>query len=91
MKHNKIVSNFEGNEFERKKIQDYENDDDDDDDISDDDEIIPDSRKTLVEPSPVFLPDQYDTDHLHRHYRRDESIKDFQKDSIGSSPVLVGI
>ncbi|XP_050539992.1 dystroglycan 1 [Daktulosphaira vitifoliae] len=89
MKHSKVITNFEiGDSEEKKNVQDDINNDEDDDDISDDDEIIPDSRKTLVEPSPVFLPDQYDTDHLHRHHRRDESVMDFQKDSISPSPVL---
>lgn len=43
----------------------------------------------LIEPSPVFLPDQYDTDHLHRQHRsRDDSVLNIPK-GINSSPVQV--
>ncbi|XP_050422099.1 dystroglycan 1 [Adelges cooleyi] len=94
-KHDKIAANFDDDDDETKQgvkenDTDDENDDDDNDD-DDDDEIVPDTRKTLVEPSPVFLPDQYDTDHLHRHYRRDENVLDAQKSVINSTPVLKAI
>ncbi|VVC32541.1 Hypothetical protein CINCED_3A011068 [Cinara cedri] len=63
-------------------------DNESDDDVDDDEEIIPDTRQTLVEPSPVFIFDQYATDRLHRHHRRDESILVIPKDiMINTEPV----
>lgn len=67
-------------------LKNNESDEDDDDE---EEEIVPDTRQTLIEPSPVFLPVQYDTDHLHRHHRRDESVLNNPKDVINSTPVQV--
>lgn len=67
-----------------KPLRDSESDDDDEEE-----EIVPDTRQTLVEPSPVFSPDQFDTDHLHRHHRRDESVLNNPKGIINSSPIQV--
>lgn len=61
-----------------------------DDDDEDEDDIVPDTRQIMnIEPSPVFIPDQFDTDHLHRHQRRDESILNMAKGTINSTPVEV--
>jgi len=60
----------------------------DNDDDDDEEEIIPDTRQTIIEPSPVYIPHQYDTDHYHRHHRRDESVLNIPKD-ISSTPVQV--
>lgn len=62
---------------------------DSEDDDDDEEEIIPDTRQTLIEPSPVYLPIQYDTDHLHRHHRRDESVLNIPNGGINSTPVQV--
>lgn len=64
-------------------------DSEDDDEDDDDEEIIPDTRQTLIEPSPVYLPIQYDTDHFHRHHRRDESVLNVPNGDINSTPVQV--
>lgn len=61
----------------------------DSEDDDDEEEIVPDTRQTLIEPSPVYLPVQYDTDHFHRHHRRDESILNISNGSINSTPVQV--
>lgn len=42
-----------------------------------------------IEPSPVFLPVEYETDRLHRHHRRDESVLNIPKGIIDSTPVQV--
>lgn len=86
-KHDKFLTNFESDDYDETKntLKDRESDDDDEDE----EEIIPDTRQTLVEPSPVFIYDQYHTDHLHRHHRRDESILLIPKDIINSTPVQV--
>lgn len=81
----KTLGNSDDYDDETKVIHRGSESDDDDDE----EEIVPDTRQTLIEPSPVFLRDQYDTDHLHRHHRRDESVLNFPKDIINSTPVQV--
>lgn len=61
----------------------------DNDDEEEEEEIIPDVRQTIIEPSPVYIPHYYDTDHYHRHHRRDESVLNIPKDIINSTPVQV--
>jgi len=61
----------------------------DNDDDDEEDEIVPDTRQTIIEPSPVYIPHMYDTDHYHRHHRRDESVLNIPKDIIDSTPVQV--
>jgi len=60
----------------------------DNDDDDEEEEIIPDTRQTIIEPSPVYILHKYDTDHYHRHHRRDESVLNMPKD-INSTPVQV--
>jgi len=85
-KHDKLLSNYEPDYDDTKNtLKDSESDDDEEEE----EEIVPDTRQTLVEPSPVFLPDQYDTDHLHRQHRsRDDFVLKGPKD-IDSTPVQV--
>lgn len=66
-------------------------DDASDDGTSDDDneEIIPNQMLPIIEPSPIYLPHMYDTDHLHRHHRRDESTLNIPKGIISSTPAHV--
>lgn len=59
------------------------------DDDDEEEEIIPDTRQLIIEPSPSFLNHQYDTDHYHRHHRRDESVLNIPKGIINSTPVQV--
>lgn len=61
----------------------------DNNDEDEEEEIIPDTRQTIIEPSPVYIPHQYDTDHYRRHHRRDESVLNIPKDIINSTPVQV--
>lgn len=61
----------------------------DNDDDDEEEEIIPDTRQTIIEPSPVYIPHIYDSDHYHRHHRRDESVLNIPKDIIDSTPVQV--
>lgn len=87
-KHEKSFTNIDSDDYDETKntLKDREIDDDDEDE----EEIIPDTRQTLVEPSPVFIFDQYATDHLHRHHRRDESILSIPNDIIiNSTPFQV--
>lgn len=83
-KHDKTY--FESDDYDDAKNNLKDSDVDDDDE---EEEIVPDTRQTLVEPSPVFLPDLYDSDHLHRHHRRDESVLNIRNSVINSSPVQV--
>ncbi|XP_026809474.1 dystroglycan [Rhopalosiphum maidis] len=57
------------------------------DDDEEEEEIIPDTRQLIIEPSPSYINHQYDTDHYHRHHRRDESVLNIPKDIINSTPV----
>ncbi|KAE9531612.1 hypothetical protein AGLY_010818 [Aphis glycines] len=57
------------------------------DDDDEEEEIIPDTRQLIIEPSPSYLNHQYDTDHYHRHHRRDESVLNIPKGIINSTPV----
>jgi len=59
------------------------------DDDEEEEEIIPDTRQLIIEPSPSYINHQYDTDHYHRHHRRDESVLNIPKDIINSTPVQV--
>lgn len=83
-----ILGNVKSDDYDETKnvLRDSESDSNDDEE---EEEIIPDTRQTLIEPSPVFLPVMYDTDHFHRHHRRDESVLNIPKDIINSTPVQV--
>lgn len=81
---NKNKGNVEFGDYGETKnvLKDSESDDDEEEDI------VPDVM-TIIEPSPVFLPREYDPTHYHRHHRRDESVLNIPKDIINSTPVPV--
>lgn len=84
------TANFESNDYDdANNVQKDSRSDDVDIDEDINEEIVPDKGQTIIEPSPVFLPDQYDTNHLHRQHRsRDDSLMNIPKD-INSTPVQV--
>lgn len=49
----------------------------------------PDLIPAIIEPSPYYLPIQYNTNHFHRHHRRDESTLNIPIGMISSTPVQV--
>jgi len=85
----KMLAKLDVDYYDEMKNTPKNNEPDDDGDDDEEEEIVPDTRQTLIEPSPVFLPVQYDTDHLHRHHRRDESVLNNPKSVINSTPVQV--
>lgn len=83
-KHDKTFESDDDDEIKNTQ-RDGESDDDSDED---EEEILPDTRQTLIEPSPVFIPHQYDTNRIHMHHRRDESILNVPVGIIDSTSVI---
>lgn len=68
------------------EIKTTQRDGEPEDDDEDEEEILFDTRRTLIEPSPTFYPHHYDTDRFHRHHRRESVLNPVG--TIESTPVI---